>query len=188
MLWNRNCKHTCSTKVLRDSAVRGCNVGLRVKKDEKATWRLEAKVFLTEAFAADAEDKKTTLLPLKLDRLASFNLLHANERMLQGQGMNGYIDFYPESSPRPYPDGMSIDRLPLLIQNMDSGSQNMCSTCYLCYHKRARMLPVWDVFHKRSNMTMNAYKEVGIWPSLKLQSMTFEINRGPFKGYAWCTQ
>ena len=58
------------------------------------------------------------------------------------------------------------------------GLQTWCKTMYLLNKRQARILPVWDVFHKWSNMTLNAYKEAGLWPSIKLQSFTFEVNRG----------
>ena len=48
--------------------MRGCNVGLPVNKKEKAAWKVHAKVFLAEAFSADAEEKKKTQLPLKMER------------------------------------------------------------------------------------------------------------------------
>jgi len=168
---------------LRDSGVRGTRVGENVSKEEKSEWKLQARVFLQECLLQSVEEGKAKL-PKKMDRLASFYLLHACEKILQGQGLPGYTHYYDSNTD----SEVAIEKRPLLIENMDSGSQNMCKAFYLLNSKKARYLPIWDLFHKRSNMTLNAYKSVGLWASIKLQSITFEINRGPFKGYAFFVQ
>ena len=48
--------------------MRGCNVGLPVKEEEKAAWKVHAKVLLAEAFSADAEEKKKTQPPSKMEQ------------------------------------------------------------------------------------------------------------------------
>ena len=153
------------------------------KQEEKVQWRLDAKLFLENCLleAGDVDEKKK--LPKKLERLASFYLLHACEWQLQGMGLPGYAAYLPVFGPE-----LPIETRPLLVENMDSASTNVCKTYYLLNQKLARMLPIWDCFHKRWNMTLNAYKAVGVWPSIKLQSITFEINRGPFKGFAFFMQ
>ena len=37
-------------------------------------------------------------------------------------------------------------------------------------------------------MTSNAIKRSDLWHSIKLQSITFEVNRGPYKGFAFFQQ
>lgn len=155
----------------------------KAKQEDVAKWRSSARLFLESCLLENEDEAARKQLPNKVERLSSFYLLHACEWQLQGQGLPGYIAYLPSFGPQ-----LPVERRPLLVQNMDSGSQNVCMTFYLVNGKGARILPIWDVFHKRWNMTQNAYKAAGIWMSVKLQSITFEISRGPFKGFAFFVQ
>ena len=170
-------------QAIRDSRVRAAQFASAPQQGEKVQWRHEARMFLENCLLEDSDNADKQKLPKKLDRLASFYLLHACEWQLQGLGLPGYDAYFPTVGPQ-----WPIEQRPLLVENMDSGSTNVCKTFYLLNQKRARVVPMWDVFHKRWNMTQNAYKAVGIWPSIKLQSITFEVNRGPFKGFAFFCQ
>eukprot|EP00971_Amphidinium_carterae_P339081 6476688-Amphidinium_carterae.1 len=173
-------------QALRDTSLKA--VEAQSRGDFKVHWKQHALKFLQEAVESASGNSKKTGLPKKLERLSSFYLLHANDRQLQSLGFNGYADFYESSNPRPWREGMGYHNLPLLVEIMDSGSQNVCKSNYLLSKKQARVLPIWDIFHKRTNMCINAYKKCGYWPSLRLQSLTFEVNRGPWKSFAFFTQ
>lgn len=171
------------SQALRDSNVRATNFGREPRKQEFVERRRAAAVFLASCLLEADDDEAKTKLPKKLERLSSYYLLHACDWQLQGQGLPGYSWYFPCFGPQLAPESR-----PLLIENMDSGSQNMCKTFYLLSQKKARVLPVWDAFHKRWNMAQAAHKATGLWMSIKLNSITFEINRGPFKGFAFFVQ
>ena len=128
---------------MRDSSVRGTAIG-RAISAEKAAWRKTAAIFL-KACALEAENEKAKdLLPKEMDRLSSFYLAHACDKQLQGQGWT-YKRFFESETPA----YVAIERRPLLVENMDSGSINACKTLYLLRQKNARLLPFWDLLQKR---------------------------------------
>ena len=132
----------------------------------------------------DAHEKTKTELPKRLDRLAAFYACHAGDWQLQAMGIAGYAAFFSSNTP----DGCPIESRPMLIECQDSYSVNMSRVMYLQGEKRARMIGLWDFFHKRHNMKLNAYKRTGLYASIKLQYHVFEVFRGPFKGYAFFQQ
>lgn len=154
------------------------------KNKQAAKWREHSLIFLTPCLLEAEDEVAKKKLPKKVERLSSFYLCHACDWQLQGQGLSGYVWYVPVSvGPE-----LSIETRPLLIENMDSGSQNVCKAFYLLSQKKSRVLPIWDAFHKRWDMTLGAYKSVGLWASIKLMSITFEVKRGPFKGFAFFIQ
>ena len=132
----------------------------------------------------DAHEKTKTELPKRLDRLAAFYACHAGDWQLQAMGIAGYAAFFSSNTP----DGCPIESRPMLIECQDSYSVHTSRVMYLQGEKRSRMLGVWDFFHKRHNLKLNAYKRTGLYASIKLQYHVFEVFRGPFKGYAFFQQ
>lgn len=150
---------------------------------EKAQWKQDARQFLKECMEEDAEEqeKKKSELPKTLDRLAAFYLTHTGDWQLQTLGVKGYMAFAEANTP----EGTPVEKRMLLNECQDSFGVNVSRVMYLLGPKRLRLHAVFDFFHKRHNMKLNAYKRAGFWPSLKLQYVVFEVFRGPFKGYAF---
>ena len=73
---------------------------------------------------------------------------------------------------------------PLLLEHQDSYSVNTCKAFYMRNFKRARIIPFGVVFHKRWNLAQNAFKKIDIRHSTNLQSITFEVNRAAYTGFA----
>lgn len=47
---------------------------------------------------------------------------------------------------------------------------NLCKTLYLLGALSARLVPNWDLFHKRWNISANALTRCDIWHSIKQTS------------------
>jgi len=102
--------------------VKGARVQDRQSKEETLEWKEHARVFLQNCYLESADQKKEYKLPKKIERLATFYLLHACDWQLQSMGLDGYALYFPvEVGPQ-----LPIEKRPLLIENMDSSPQNLC--------------------------------------------------------------
>lgn len=110
-----------SPKALRDSNVRPPSLSSSAPThNEQTQWRKVAMVFLTSCLLEAEDEEAKSKLPKKIERLSSYYLLHACDWQLQGQGLPGYMWYFPSIGPQ-----LPVERRPLLIENMDSGSQNV---------------------------------------------------------------
>ena len=174
------CVHVSSLQVLRDSSSRGVNIGEKVTVHEKVEWRKLSTAFLEECKRDEQEEETEFRKKTKpLDRLATFYLMHSTDWQMQVCGMKGYIEFFASKTK----EGCPIEERPLLVECQDSYSVNTCKVHYLVNKRECRMMPIWDFFHKRHNMKLAAYKQSGVWASVRLQMSVFEVFRGPWGGY-----
>ena len=173
-------------EVLRDTQARGARATLDVSAIEKMDWKKEAIAFLAECRQAqasgDADDQAE--LSKKVARLASFYMLHSSEWQLLSCGLGGYTTFYAENTP----DTTPYEKRRLIVECQDSYSVNCAKAHFLLNKRSTRLLPMWDVIHKRHNMKLNSYKRSGLWPSIKLQMTVFEVLRGPWGNYKFWGQ
>ena len=113
-------------------------------------------------------------------------LLAARKRLAVASGWARRLQcfFFGDATPAEVP----VEMRPLLVENQDSFSVNCSKAFYLLGQRGARYIPVWDLFHKRHNMKLAAYKRSGLFSSIRLQMAVFEVFRGPWGGYAFWRQ
>ena len=79
-----------------------------------------------------------------------------------------------------------IDQRRLLVVHMDEGSPSYALSWYLQYHERLRSLFIRDNYHREwDDVTLSLRKE-GLWPTMLLSQLVFNLAHGPWEGAGWC--
>ena len=134
-------------EVLREFVARTSSCGSTPTADEQSEWKRLASYFVRKAFeAAEVDDDATISMRSKVERVKSYQQLHAEDWQLQAVGLPGYSLFMPSEGDGAVP----IHERPALILNRDQHACNMSAYAYMMYKRSARLMPVWDPMHRTS--------------------------------------
>eukprot|EP00974_Lingulodinium_polyedra_P086450 8376127-Lingulodinium_polyedra.AAC.1 len=85
-------------------------------------------------------------------------------------------------------DALAVySRRPLraLVFNMDEGSNCLALCWWLQYAANVRMTFVRDIFHRQWRDLTLALKHCGMWSTVLLSSVVYNLHQGPWEGGAW---
>lgn len=185
-----------------------CCVFVQVLKDYKVSFDLEATAQSSESwrsralqFVLSRQSKETTPKTgeKQLQRVASFDQLLALDNCLQiitGHGLNHFIDhtYYVDGTSQSLAAHRSVMkedypyRDAVLVAYCDQSSVNCTCMAYMIYHLHAKILPLWDVFHRTWNDLSLALKDCGHWPLIQMMVVVLNCPLGAWQSAAFWHQ
>ena len=97
----------------------------------------------------------------------------------RGAGMSVFLP-----TPLPEVSAVPLARRPTLVMCYDEGSPNVALAQWLQYRARLRVICLRDPFLREWNDVTNALRAVGLWDTVLLSTVCFNLPHGPWNGQA----
>lgn len=149
------------------------------------TWKQKARQHLKP----DPKDKKRPSEP-QLYRLASYSWLCALDNQLRVCLGTGLVSFISAKTPKAalpsLPEGVAGESTGKQLNiSIDQGSDGWCPAIYLVHGLFLRAVLFFDPSHRVWNDCQGAIKQQGLWDTILLWGILFNLNDGPYEGAAW---
>ena len=114
-------------------------------------------------------------------RRGAFNIFRAlGHQLFKARGA-GVSSFVREAAGSEGP----LSKIPCFVFYYDECSANLALHNYLSYELKMRVLSIRDVFHREWNETMLALKASGLWGTVLLTTVVYNLAYGPWDGSSW---
>ena len=77
------------------------------------------------------------------------------------------------------------EKLPLLVMNVDQGSDGWTSVWFMAFHMQCAILPINDISHRIWNDMQGSLREAGLWSLSKLLTIACNFDHGPWQSARW---
>ena len=165
--------------------------GAETTEAEKSAWANALRALVSRAQSqAPAPDetagkgsRSAPAKPRKIPRLSALDLLTALDTQLEytlGRGVAQFVPQGPALDTQPERLGS-----PVLILCSDEASSNLSLVHWLQWKKGVRLVHLRDPLHREWNDVTDAIRKAGLWSTVLLSSVVFNLAFGPWQGSAW---